>query len=85
MLPGPTLPAAAAPDPLPAGAEAGPLRISVNEYREHVYASWPGQVVGNIYGLSYEFRFIDEPGPHRFLCGYGPSLQQVRLGRPRHQ
>jgi hypothetical protein len=78
MLLEPTLPAAAAPDPFPTGADAGPLRISVNEYQERVYASWLGQIVGNIYGLSYEFRFIDEPGPDRFPYGYGPSLQQVR-------
>ena len=28
------------------------LRISSQEYREKVHASWLGQIVGNIYGLS---------------------------------
>ena len=69
-------------DPIAAGGagadSAGGPRIGVAEYRGKVYASWLGQIVGNIYGLSYEFRFIDEPGPDRFPYGYGPSLQRVR-------
>jgi hypothetical protein len=58
------------------------VRLSKLEYEEKVYASWPGQIVGNIYGLSYEFRFIDEPGPDEFPYGYGVSLERVReVGR----
>lgn len=53
-------------------------RIAVEEYRDRVYASWLGQIIGNIYGLSYEFRFIDEPGPDQFPYGFGASLQRVR-------
>ncbi len=53
-------------------------RISVPEYRGRVYASLLGQIVGNIYGLSYEFRFLDEPGPDRFPYGFGVSLDRVR-------
>lgn len=59
-------------------AEARLKRIAVDEYRDKVHASWLGQVVGNIYGLSYEFRFIDEPGPDDFPYGYGESLERVR-------
>ena len=54
------------------------VRLSNQEYEEKVYASWLGQIVGNIYGLSYEFRFIDEPGPDEFPYGYGDSLERVR-------
>jgi len=53
-------------------------RIGLDEYRERVYASWLGQIVGNIYGLSYEFQFIDEPGPDTFPYGFGVSLERVR-------
>ena len=50
--------------------------IPVAEYRERVAASWLGQIVGNIYGLSYEFRFLEEPGPDRFPYGYGATLER---------
>jgi ADP-ribosylglycohydrolase len=53
-------------------------QISIPEYRDKVYASWLGQIVGNIYGLSYEFRFIEEPGPDDFPYGFGVSLERVR-------
>jgi hypothetical protein len=54
------------------------VRISVEDYRERVYASWLGQIVGNIYGLSYEFRYIEEPGPDAFPYGFGASLERLR-------
>lgn len=63
--------------PIVASEELPTLRIGVQDYRERVYASWLGQIVGNIYGLSYEFQFIDEPGPDRFPYGFGVSLQRV--------
>jgi hypothetical protein len=64
--------------PLASAASDKPPRISVSEYEDRVYAAWLGQIVGNIYGLSYEFRFIDEPGPDEFPYGFGPSLEKVR-------
>ena len=30
------------------------LRISADSYRDKVYASWLGQLVGNFYGLPHE-------------------------------
>ncbi len=58
--------------------ESQKVRIGVQEYQDKVYASWLGQIVGNIYGLSYEFQFIDEPGPDAFPYGFGVSLERVR-------
>lgn len=46
------------------------LKISVDEYQEKVYASWLGQIIGNIYGLPHENAYIDEPGPDKFPYGY---------------
>lgn len=68
------------------------LRIGVEEYQDKVYASWLGQIVGNIYGLPHENQHIDKPGPDAFpygyevqnpdpgdyLHGYGTRLDQVR-------
>ncbi|GGA65099.1 hypothetical protein GCM10011369_03140 [Neiella marina] len=52
-------------------------KLAVAEYQDKVYAAWLGQIIGNIYGLSYEFRFIDQPGPNQFPYGFGPSLERV--------
>jgi hypothetical protein len=54
-----------------------PRRIAVADYEDRIYAFWLGQIVGNIYGLSYEFSFIDEPGPDAFPYGYGPALERA--------
>ncbi len=45
-------------------------KISAEEYQDKVYASWLGQMVGNIYGLVHENKYIDEPGPDDFPYGY---------------
>jgi len=54
------------------------ITISVEDYRDRVYAAWLGQIVGNIYGLSYEFLYIDQAGPDDFPYGFGPSLERIR-------
>ena len=48
--------------------------ISVETYRDKVRASLLGQIVGNIYGLGYEFKFIDEAGPDAMPYGYTPYV-----------
>ena len=51
--------------------------LSVEEYQEAVYASWIGQIIGNTYGLCYEFQHIDEPGPDAFPYGYTWTLEEL--------
>ena len=46
------------------------ITIGVKEYQDKVYASWIGQMVGNIYGLVHENMYIEEPGPEDFPYGY---------------
>lgn len=41
--------------------------ISYDTLRDKIAGSWLGQMVGNIYGLSYENKFIDEPGQPPFV------------------
>jgi ADP-ribosylglycohydrolase len=65
-------------EPIGTRADSGRLQLPLEIYHEKVYAAWLGQIVGNIYGLSYEFRFIGEAGPDRFPYGYGPALERVR-------
>jgi len=52
--------------------------ISVEEYQKAVYASWIGQIVGNTYGLCYEFKFIEEAGPDSFPYGYTWTLDLLK-------
>ncbi len=46
------------------------VNISVTDYEDRVYASWLGQIIGNIYGLPHENQYIEEPGPDEFPYGY---------------
>jgi len=53
-------------------------KISVDDYREKVYASWLGQCIGNIYGLPHENKYIEEPGEANFPYGYGHNTESLR-------
>lgn len=46
------------------------IKISAEEYKDKVYASWVAQIIGNIYGLPHENQHIDKPGPNEFPYGY---------------
>ncbi|MFQ5751588.1 MAG: ADP-ribosylglycohydrolase family protein, partial [bacterium] len=54
------------------------VKISVNDYKDKVYASWLGQIIGNIYGLPHENRHIEKPGPETFPYGYGPNIKWLK-------
>lgn len=41
--------------------------ISYEELRSKIAGAWLGQMVGNIYGLEYENKFIEEPGEGPFV------------------
>ncbi|MCU0430754.1 MAG: ADP-ribosylglycohydrolase family protein [Cytophagaceae bacterium] len=60
------------------GKLTGELELSKEAYEEAVYASWLGQLVGNTYGLCYEFKYIDEPGPDTFPYCYTWTLDSLR-------
>ena len=41
--------------------------ISYTELHDKIAGAWLGQMVGNIYGLEYENKFIEEPGEPPFV------------------
>ncbi|MGM9785293.1 MAG: ADP-ribosylglycohydrolase family protein [Candidatus Cryptobacteroides sp.] len=47
--------------------EAVEKEISYTELRSKIAGAWLGQMVGNIYGLEYENKFIEEPGEGPFV------------------
>jgi hypothetical protein len=53
-----------------AGCGTETRTISADDLQDKVYASWLGQMIGNIYGLVHENKYIDEPGPDDFPYGY---------------
>lgn len=52
--------------------------IPVKVVQDKIYASWLGQIIGNIYGLPHENAHIDKPGPSNFPYGYGSNLEQLK-------
>ena len=53
-------------------------RISSSVLEDKIYASWLGQIIGNIYGLPHECAYIDDPGPEKFPYGYGRNLNSLK-------
>lgn len=52
--------------------------ISVADVQDKIYASWLGQIIGNIYGLPHENAYIQEPGPEEFPYGYGKNAERLK-------
>ena len=44
-----------------------PLEISRTQLKDKIAGAWMGQMVGNIYGLEYENKFVEEPGQGPFV------------------
>lgn len=65
-----------ATDTVKADTASGSTLLPVQEYEDKVHASLLGQLVGNLYGLGYEFKFIDEPGPETMPYGYTEGVLQ---------
>ncbi|MBQ8307216.1 MAG: ADP-ribosylglycohydrolase family protein, partial [Alistipes sp.] len=58
---------------LPATAQK--KRISMEDLRDKIAGAWLGQMVGNMYGLPYETKFIEKEGDEKnFPFGYSKSL-----------
>ena len=57
-------------------AQTKKIKSSVLE--DKIYASWLAQIIGNIYGLPHECKYIEEPGPEKFPYGYGSNLNSLK-------
>ena len=47
--------------------DSGKKEITRTELKDKIAGAWIGQLVGNIYGLEYENKFVDEPGEGPFV------------------
>lgn len=53
-------------------------RISLSELEDKIAGAWIGQMVGNMYGLPHENKYIDEPGSEAgWPYGYTKSLDKL--------
>lgn len=59
-------------------AQPDTRKISKTELYNKIYASWLGQLVGNIYGLPHENAYIEKAGPSNFPYGYGPNIEALK-------
>jgi len=52
--------------------------ISVEELRDKIAGAWIGQMIGNIYGLPHENKYIDSPGKENWPYGYKKNLDKLK-------
>ncbi len=53
-------------------------KIAVSELRDKIAAEWIGQMIGNIYGLPHETKYINEPGPEKWPYGYTKNIDKLK-------
>jgi len=55
-----------------------PMKIKVSELRDKIAAEWIGQMIGNMYGLPHENKYVAEPGQEKWPYGYSKSLDKLQ-------
>lgn len=55
-----------------------PAKIKVSELRDKIAAAWIGQMIGNMYGLPHENKYVNAPGPEKWPYGYSKSLDKLQ-------
>jgi hypothetical protein len=60
---------------LAAAPPADTRRLTRDELLDRIRGGWAGQMIGNIQGLPFEFKYKDEPGP---LPDFTPNLARCR-------
>lgn len=53
-------------------------KISMKELEDKIAGAWIGQMIGNIYGLPFENKFIENPGPEAWPYGYTKNLDKLK-------
>lgn len=52
--------------------------ISKAELRDKIAGAWIGQMIGNIYGLPHENKYVNAPGPEAWPYGYTKNLDKLK-------
>jgi hypothetical protein len=59
-------------------AKGKEIVISREELRDKIAGAWIGQMIGNIYGLPHENKYINAPGPENWPYGYTKNLDKLK-------
>lgn len=52
--------------------------IDVGTLKDKLAGAWIGQLIGNIYGLPHENKYIENPGPENWPYSYTRSLEKLK-------
>ncbi|HLO92034.1 MAG TPA: ADP-ribosylglycohydrolase family protein [Lentimicrobium sp.] len=52
-------------------------QISMSELHDRIAAAWIGQMIGNIYGLPHENKYVSAPGAETWPYGYSKNLDKL--------
>ena len=52
--------------------------IPIDELRDKIAGAWIAQMIGNIYGLPHENKYIDAPGKENWPYGYTKNLDKLK-------
>jgi hypothetical protein len=55
-----------------------PLKIKVSDLNDKIAGAWVGQMIGNIYGLPHENKYIHAPGMENWPYGYTKNLDKLK-------
>ncbi len=61
-----------------ANAQSKTKAISVSELRDKIAGAWIGQMIGNIYGLPHENKYVNAPGSEKWPYGYTKNLDKLK-------
>ena len=53
-------------------------KIALSELEDKIAGAWVGQMIGNFYGLPFENKFIENPGPETWPYGYTKNLDKLK-------
>ena len=53
-------------------------QIALSELEDKIAGAWVGQMIGNFYGLPFENKFIENPGPETWPYGYTKNLDKLK-------